>query len=269
MAKDRLFSREADLVAAFCTRFDAELWKRNPDRRPKWTPYHETAGWDLLLVHETGVQIGIEAKLILNPKVLEQALPGHWFDDRGPDFRAALVPDDGLQHHLSSIAAHLGVTVLTLRARRHFRTGEITGYDFSPHLPDPGSLYDLDHWPHWLPAERCKVPAYVPDVTGGRASPVCLSEWKIAAIKLLLVLERRGYVTRADMRALRISPTRWTDHWNGFLSPDPARGGYVANGRTPDLKAQHPTNWTQIEADFDAWTKEAGIGGPLFNGEAA
>jgi hypothetical protein len=53
------------------------------------------------------------------------------------------------------------------------------------------------------------------------------------------------------MKALGISPTRWTDRFYGYL--DPTGSGYVRNDRTPDLRRQHPRNWAEIEADFDAW----------------
>lgn len=253
MSKSKLFATEAELVAKFAELVtdycSPERWERNRAHQPKWTLYHETAGWDLLLAHETGAQIGVEAKLTLNPKVLEQALPGRWADVRGPDFRAVLVPDDGLQNHTASLARHLGIAVITVRVWDTSRGL----HDFSPKLPSLNSTHDRHDWPDWMPGERCKLPEYVPDVVGGHAAPIQLSEWKIKAIKLLILLDRRGYVTRRDMKALGISPTRWTDHFNGFLSPDPQRGGYVRNGRTPDLKAQHPTVWPQIEADFEAW----------------
>lgn len=254
MSKVRHFSSEADLVAKFCELVD----HRNGDaaKNPRvetWTAYHETAGWDLLLVSDrTGAQIGVEAKLVLNAKVLEQSLPGRWADRRGPDFRAVLVPDYGLQHHLEAICQHLGIAIITVRAHQaSWRPGR-PHFDFRPALPDLTSRFDHGDWPWWMPAERCVLPEYVPDVTGGKAAPVQLSPWKIKAIKLLIVLERRGYVTRKDMAALDISPTRWTASFYGFL----ARGehGYVRWERTPDLKAQHPTVWAQIEADFPKWS---------------
>lgn len=259
MAKERLFTSEADLVAAFCGRLDPALWERNPAHAPKWIQYHETAGWDLLLAHPSGTQIGIEAKLTLNAKVLEQALPKtHYSDPKGPDYRAVLVPSDGLQNHLQTIAHHLGIVVIELYGRKG--GGRVGGrwineagpwiHDFRPNLPD-GTRYGQLDWPNWCPAERCKLPDYVPDVTGGHAAPLKLSEWKIAAIKLLLILERRGSVTRRDMKQLGISPTRWTERRYGFLSPSPI--GYVRNDRTPDLRAQHPTNWAEIEADMPRW----------------
>lgn len=258
MAKVRLFSSEADLVAKFCELIDPDS-RRNSSVAPRWVAYHETAGWDLLLAHDSGCQIGVEAKLTLNPKVLDQSLPGRWADDCGPDFRAVLVPDDGLQHYTANLACHLGLTVISVRTRKGWN-GTV-GYDYGPHLPDPKSLYDRLDWPDWCPAQRCKLPDYIPDVSGGRSSPVQLSEWKIRAIKLLILLERRGYVTRRDMKALQISSTRWTDHYHGFLSPGP--DGYVRNARTPDLRAQHPTNWGQIEADFETWSKGVETAGRL------
>ncbi len=261
MAVTKLFTKEADLVAAFGLALGRA---RAPSA--DWTEYHETAGWDLLLVNPVGVQIGIEAKLALNPKVLEQALPGRWGDRSGPDYRAVLVPQDGLQHHTSRLAHHLGIVVITLRSA-NWRSAEAP-WDFSPSLPDEAWDYSMSDWPNWCPAERCGLPDYVPDVRGGHAAPVQLSPWKIKAIRLLILLERNGSVTRADMKALGISPTRWTDHWNGFLSPGPS-GGYVRNTRTPDLRAQHPENWPQIEADFATWSKGCGSAGLFAKPEAA
>lgn len=55
------FEKESDLCAAFVSTV------------PKnWVIYPETGGFDLVLVEEaTGVQIGIEAKLALNAKVIK------------------------------------------------------------------------------------------------------------------------------------------------------------------------------------------------------
>ena len=128
---------------------------------------------------------------------------------------------------------------------------------FSPACPTKKSTYGAEDWPNWCPAERCAIPDYVPDVSGGKASPVQLSPWKIKAIKLLVLLDRNGAVTRQDMKAIQISASRWTDHWHGFLSPGPD-GGYIRNGRTPDLRTQHPKNWAEIESDFDRWSRGAG-----------
>lgn len=223
---------------------------RKQDRDQQWTVYPETAGWDILLVHRDGRQVGIEAKLSLNAKVLDQALAGadsYWRED-GPDYRAVLVPSGKVQMHLGNIARALGIVIIEARPAEPY---------VSRHISLPTTGWDERHWPNWCPAERCSLPDYVPDVEAGHSAPVQLTEWKIKAIKLMILLERRGYVTRADMKALQISPTRWCDSWHGFLGKDPR--GYVRCQRTPDLKAQHPVNWAQIEADFPTWGKDFDI----------
>lgn len=268
------FENEAALVAAFCALLDRDNQNPRMAEDEKWTAYHETAGWDLLLVNrKTGVQVGIEAKLALNPKVLTQALPeNRWWDPVGPDYRAVLVPSPDCQHYLPVLARHLGIGVISARGDKHWRDDTII-WQFNPSLPNERYSIGTDSWPNWMPARRCELPEYVPDVTGGHAAPVALTVWKIKAIKLLILLERRGYVTRADMKVLQISPTRWTDNYHGFLSADSIKGGYVQNSRTPDLRAQHPTNYAQIESDFEKWgpefMKAGGATGALFGGAAA
>lgn len=231
---------EADMVAAW-------LEQVAKQRQNRWTPYAETAGWDVLLVHEQGYQVGIEAKLKLNPRVLAQAIDGsssYWSSERGPDYRAVLVPADGVQRYMEPLARALGIIVLLY-------------YPASRGVWRSLGLPDEDGWssdiPHWCPAERCRLPDYVPDVRGGSSAPVALTSWKIKAIKLLIMLDRFGSVTRRDMKALQISPTRWCDHYSGMLAPAPEKGGYIRCRRTPDLRAQHPVNYAEIEADFDTW----------------
>lgn len=257
MSKGPTFENEAALVAAYVV----EIERRNAlpvSRRlggDVWTAYHETAGWDLLLVGETGVQVGIEAKMSLNAKVLVQALPGKWSSPEGPDYRAVLVPMTQVQNHLDEIAGHLGITVIRMGGGSS--GGRIMWGTNPSSLPEENdktrTLYSFRDWHSWFPERRCKLPDYVPDVMGGKAAPVALTEWKIKAIKLSVLLDRRGIVTRADMKALAISPSRWTDAYNGFLRADRERGGYVRCGLTPDFRAQHPTNYAQIEADFQSW----------------
>lgn len=212
-----------------------------------WTVYPETAGWDLLLVHRDGYQLGIEAKLSLNAKVIEQAIEGSrtYWETSGPDYRAVLVPDGKIQHHMGSICHALGLRVLRAYKDRVHRLAD---------LPDEASNYR--NWPNWCPSERCPLPDYIPDVEGGHSAPVQLTLWKVKAIKLMIILERRGYVTRADMKTLQISPTRWCDSWNGMLDRAPDRRAYVRNERTPDYRKVHPRNWEEIEADRADWGKD-------------
>lgn len=244
------FAREQDLVAAFA----AALTPRH--REPDWTLYHETAGFDVLAVHRDGYQVGIEAKLSLNLDVVLQALPGRGYLDYsagtaiGPDYRAVLVPRRKAlkPSALGGLLPRLGLGVLSVY---NCRPGAAEPeWHLSGDMPDEKSDYRA-WWP-WNPDERCKLPDYIPDVVGGDKAPVALTPWKVKAIKLVVILERRGYVSRADMKNLGISPSRWTDPWGGFLSPD-GSGRYVRCERTPDFKAQHPRNYAEIEADYETW----------------
>lgn len=232
---------EAELVAEFLRRLD-----RSQQRRKVWTAYPETADWDLLLVAADGTQVGIEAKLTLNAKVIDQALVGvhsKWGRFDGPDFRIVLVPAVGRQHHLARICGVIGIGIIALRE-------EEGGISWGLNLPDG---YDSGF--NWAPAVRCPVPDYVPDVVAGIAAPVKLTEWKVKAIKLSIVLDRRGWVDRSVMRALGISPSRWCDPYQGFLKKL-GNGQFARCEATPDFRSQHPENYAQIEADVANWGRE-------------
>jgi hypothetical protein len=254
------FTKEADLVAAFCRTLDRTYAEERPGRL-KWVAYHETAKWDLLLVNPTtGIQVGVEAKLTLNPEVLLQAVPGRYDAGHvGPDYRAVLVPRRAEGWKLGALAHRLGLTVLSLHDHRYRpegyeRPADFDEWNIDPTLPTEDSWAPYaERWHSWLPGERCKLPDYVPDVMGGQPAPVALTEWKVKAIKLFILLDRRGVVTRGDMKALGLSPTRFCDPYNGFLAADPTKGGYVRHASSPDFRAQHPRNYAEIEADFRQW----------------
>jgi hypothetical protein len=239
-----------DSEAALCSAFLAEVTRVHAgDKSSKWICYPETGGFDILLVREAdGFQVGIEAKLSLNAAVLTQALPGwRWQAGvTGPDCRAVLVPQ-GCSTGLNEICQHLGITVIAMAAPRLSRAPL-----YSPKLPSlsRGTKVNQD-WHEWCPVSRTALPDYIPDVVAGRRAPVKLSEWKIAAIKMAILLESRP-VTRADFRALKISPTRWLSPKDGWLERG-SSGGFVASSRIPDFKAQHPLNYLQIKGDAQKW----------------
>lgn len=243
--KKRVF--EVASEAELCRHFLAAL----PDG---WTPYPETGGWDILLVRqEDGFQIGIQAKLALNAKVLDQALERRWWRDTGPDCRAVLVPE-GRTGSLGNVARALGITVIVVggfdRGVKCHPAPHKPG--FCPRLPElrPRFSGPPEEWHECVPASRLPLPEYVPDVAAGVAAPVQLTLWKIKAIKLSILLERRGYVTRADFRALDIDPRLWLARQ--WLQHD-GDGRLVYGALPPDFKEMHPENWRQIEADFGVW----------------
>jgi len=244
-AKAKPFATEAALCAAFIA---------DATRDGKWTAYAETGGFDILLVRpKDGLQIGIQAKLVLNARVLEQSLPD-WYSHgtTGPDCRAVLVPD-GCGGGLSTVCDYLGLTVIQQRAPSS-RSPHATR--FRPELPARPNDWDywaMKRWHQWCPNNRIKLPEYVPDVAAGAAAPLQLTDWKIKAIKLAVLLEHRP-VQRSDFRSLGISPTRWTDRHHGWLRATPV--GYVATPHMPKFAREHPVNYRQIKADVGVWGKD-------------
>jgi hypothetical protein len=249
-----IFEKEADLCAAFIETVPQE-----------WTVYPETAGFDMVLVHTTGAQIGIEAKLRLNAKVILQAVDRHSRHHlSGPDFRAVLVPQVS---ELGAVCTLLGLTVLVVRKVER----GITEYDanrgkafFSrPRLP---KVERIDHWlgdrVSWYdqaPIDRLALPDYVPQVECGVPAPMTLSTWKVQAMRVCIWVERAGTIRREHFKALKIDPGRWmTGHW---LQKGAARGDWVAGPHFPaaSYRKHHGATYAQIEADFETWAAAAGL----------
>ena len=235
--KQKPFPTEADLCARFLSKIE-----------PGWTPYAETAGWDILLVRGAdGFQVGVEAKLKMNLEVINQALEdhGHWsVTAPGPDCRAVLVPDT--EHGFEKIAAYIGITIIRV-SQDHGQSRWSTAY--APDLPKMKDTGWYDDWHQWCPAKRHKLPEYIPDVAAGVPSPIQLTPWKISAIKIAVTLEQRGYVTRDDFKEHKIDHRRWLAP-NSWLRVE--NGRYIA-GRMPDFKSQHPDVYKQITADAAKW----------------
>ena len=255
---------EADLCAAFIASA-TEKPKRVESAR--WVAYPETGGFDIVLVRETdGVQIGIEAKLVLNARVLVQALPergsGTWTSGiLGPDYRAVLVPATKCNSDIAAICEALGITVIAYRGERGgaYYGANSYGPAFTPGLPSEGGWSgENSHWHEWAPLNRLKLPDYIPDVIAGASAPVALTAWKVKAIRLSVLLDERP-VTRADFKHLELSPTSWLSP-GGWLDRTPA--GWIRGPRTPDFEVQHPRNYGEIAADKARWAPKAG--GPLF-----
>lgn len=253
------FKLEKDLCAAFAETVPNE-----------WTIYNETAGFDMVLVHETGAQLAIEAKLTLNPKVLIQVCDRYQDQHRpGPDFRAVLV-GKVQNKDLISISQMLGITVIVMGEDR----GSVTSYGVNrstkrriwsrPKLPDVEPLKeklwgDRENWWDNAPIDRLILPEYVPDVIAGDKSPVILGSWKIKAIKVCVWVEKYGKITRAHFKAIRISPSLWMNgHW---LSKGENRGEWVAGPSFPasSYKKMHPKVYDEITFDLEKWAKEAGL----------
>ena len=240
MKAQPLFAKEADLCTAFAS---------IAEREGLWTCYAEWAGWDILAVRRSdGFQVGIEAKLKLNPTVLAQALDGDCSRHpaaEGPDCRAVLVPPDA-GNTLDPVCAYIGITVLRLRRAwgDHF--------EINPGMPRERTFTPDEGWHEWMPTRRHALPDYVPDVVAGSAAPTQLTKWKIAAMKMAILLDERP-VVRADFKHLGLDHRRWYAAGAGWLKVAPLGGGCIAGARLPDFKAQHPRNYEEIKADRLKW----------------
>lgn len=240
MKAEKPFATEAALCAAFLDGIKAE----------PWVAYPESCGWDILLSRKSdGFQIGIQAKLKFNTHVVSQALEYRWSDSPGPDCRAVLVPHEE-RNKLREICAYIGLTVIEV-----FQSEERRRYgrnrDYEPRLPDEANAHDFDAWFELLPTKRHELPEYVPDAIAGSSAPVQLTRWKIKAIKVAIILERRGAVTRQDFNELHLDHRRWINADTKWLRIEDGR--LLAGPGLPDFKAQHPRNYAEIAADFDKW----------------
>jgi hypothetical protein len=240
----------AGAVTKFAT--EAELCRAFLAEVPRaWTAYAETAGWDFLLVRNAdGFQIGVQAKLRLNGKVLEQAIEAYarTADWAGPDCRAVLVPDQAAPG-FAAICSYIGLTVIRMaHPRASYR---LSAGRYAPHLP--GASGSDENWHEWCPAKRHKLPEYVPDVAAGVPSPAQLSRWKIKAIKISVTLERRGYVTRADFKHIQLDHRRFLTAGLGWLIPDRSTGRYTRSALWPNMKTMHPRVYGEIDRDYNRW----------------
>lgn len=241
MKKQPRYATEAALCADFIAWVKGEGVRIRNEERGRWTAYAETEGWDILLVADDGTQIGIQAKLKFNMKVLHQSIPGSWeaWRESGPDYRAVLVPE-----HDGADADICGALGLMLFYPRH------STYETRPQFhPDIWDRYQ-QAWHYWSPRKRCELPEFVPDVIAGDSAPLQLTKWKIAALRIAATLEVRGHVTRQDFKEYSIDPRRWTGP-GGWLLPGAVPGQFV---RAPslDFDAQHPTVYAQVLAEVRA-----------------
>lgn len=239
------YKTEAELCAAFI-KANAELWDA----------YQETASFDILMVRkEDGFQIGIEAKLKLNAKVISQIAEQPMYsyvDLPGPDCRAILVPMQCRGSSLSPLVPLLHVTGIYFGEYESYGSISHQQYPYLPRL-DFQHPFANTEWFELAPAKNCSLPDYMPDVQAGKPSPVMLTDWKVRAIKIALLIEKRGFVTRKDFKKLEINITIWTQ--SGWIVLDQNRKVWVA-GKVPDFRSKHPVNFGQIEADYENWSKE-------------
>ena len=193
VAAAQRFDREVDMCEAFRARA----------RESGFVVHAETDGFDMLLVavrappFSKGDQIGVHAKLQANVRVLAQSLPRD-STQSGPHYYAVLVPS--ADQAFMRVAQALRVTVLDARSIADSTAGlSLKGAVWHRHSPCA---------PSWVPERE------VLDLPAGGVAPRLMTTWKIAAVKLCLLAEQRGFLTERDFRDAAMSMSLWrAKHW--------------------------------------------------------
>lgn len=231
--------KEADLCALFMREFNA---------LPDWTCYPEAAGFDVLVVHRDGRQIGVEAKMQLNAKVADQILPGRGDDlygRAGPDYRMVIVSKiTEASAGIVKMLERLGVTVLMPRSSW---TKDGDKYTFDPNyklleVSERKPFYDWYMF-DWNPPERCQVPVMVTNLPAGVPAPVRLTPWKESALKVIAQLRSQGYITAKQIAGHGIGVTAWTQPCGSkpaWLDKGVLRGTWIETEYLPAFDKQHP-----------------------------
>lgn len=225
-----MFGSESELVQALIDAARAAGYQAHP----------EVGSWDTLLVcRETGDQIGVQAKMRPSVEVFSQALPN--VHGPGPEIHSVLVPvaTPEFIHVARSLKVHVfeGVHLDHLDLGAVFRTAQRWGHPVR----------------EWAPEVEMRFPAGVP-------SPRRMTPWKLAAVKLCLLARAQGFVTRADMKRLKLDPHWWMNPKFGrVLEPRLDENGIRRRGEyslrdssspmVPDLRWPEIVDALQAQAD--------------------
>jgi hypothetical protein len=227
------FKTEADL----CQAFIAWAGRHHPDLRC----LAEWEGWDILVAYPEGFQLGIQAKLRANAKVIRQAAPEGFYGDMrtGPDFRGVLIPE---RNDWAEVAEQLGLVPFYSGLEEYdWQAKRKVGWDFIPSLRPGHQTVDVlfSDWVDWNPETRHELPPVASTGSvAGSSAPVTLTPWKLRALDVLAVLAVESEIQPARMRALGVDPRRWTqNHW---LLPTEKRGFWFRGPKCPAFDEQHP-----------------------------
>lgn len=242
---------EAELCASFILAMN---------KQADWTCYPEAAGFDILAVHTSGRQIGIEAKMALNAKVADQILPKDYetfYGRPGPDHRVVLAgKSSDASYGIARMLGLLGVQVLLPRWMRHDNDHWGWGFELRCEESRSGwSFFANDEYLHlfdWNPAERCRVPLAVGSHQAGVPSPISLTPWKEGALRVIALMRKQGHIAAKQIQELGISPTAWTrpnGDRPGWLARGEVRGTWIETEHMPPFDKQHPEAYAIVVAE--------------------
>jgi len=227
-----------------------EVFMQEFNKVEGWTCYPEAGGFDVLVVHQDGRQIGVQAKLSLNAKVAEQILPNcgdELYGLPGPDHRLVIVGKiTDASAGIVKMLLRLGVKTLCPRETWNSSMGYVYTFDLKDSLLIDESGFTLSGRTRlfdWSPAERCHVPAIVTNLPAGVPAPVRLTPWKESAIKVIALMRSQGFITVQQIAQHGIVSTTWTQpagSKSAWLAQGRVRGQWVETEHMPALDKQHP-----------------------------
>lgn len=236
MAKSKKpkFATEADL----CSHFVDVI------RREGWVVYPETAGFDLLLVAtpevmahrpyshvglQPGDQVGVEAKLQANIKVLDQAMPKA-FGRSGPEFHAVLLPMENME--FMRVAARLGVLSI-FAYYRHPEASRLT-------IRWPNfSLYARTMY-----EEQCWTPDIPVETAAGVPSPRRISKWKLDAVRFCILAQKKEFVLSTDFTEAGLNSGTFVSR--GWFVPAGKIGRMTKYVVNPDSKTAPHVKYPEV-----------------------
>ncbi|KZL21810.1 hypothetical protein PsAD2_00235 [Pseudovibrio axinellae] len=238
-----VFLSESDM----CTHFISKL----PE---EWIAYPEWANWDILLVRSTdGFQVGIEAKLRLNAKVISQAAEyAYQIDQPGPDCRAVLIPK-GSNLDFQPVCNLLSLQIIEVDSPDS--KSQKTSSWYRPKLPNANRASSAGNFKEFYPVSRLELPEIIPIVEAGKPAPIKLTPWKIKAIKLDILLKKHGIVTRRLFKALGLSPTLFLSSGKNWMQRCTKRGEWERGPNFPDLRNGCVENYEELEKRYKAWSR--------------
>lgn len=202
---------------------------RGAAARHGWVAYPEVSGWDVLLVLESGEQIGVQAKMRPSMEVLAQAVRR---PERapGPDIRAVLIPS-----HTSHATARDFVHVAEACRLLLLTAGDLSDTPLAArHL-----LEDVRDAPRWNRTARLWLPPLT-DLPAGVPNPRTISRWRCNAARLCTELRKGLTLTRTDFDQWDVgSMSSWRRSLGRIPGTRPARYGVIDPSKLPDVKFPH------------------------------
>lgn len=186
----------------------------------EWAFYPENQSWDFLLMHrETHVQVGVQAKLNLNDKVIWQCVELLSVQRTGPNFAAILVPESELSKRtarklLQSCAEE---KLLVFTEKTIFQTI----------LPEWEPLRCIFEGPVW-------TPPYEPDMLAGVKSPKPITPFKVAAVRLCAALRAGFEPTDREIKEMGAGSVRYWERWLEPTKGRPRKWRLVRSDDLPD-----------------------------------